>query len=272
MKRYTLRFKAGEAVAPEQVKAAVEDALLRLHPGITYRMGHAARIDPQTVFVEIGSEGKKEVLEPRLKSFESKLPVALDRIDWGWETGDSSLSPTLIQNPDLRADPLASVEAPGGMAVFPSDNKLVGLRYALFFLLTLALGTAVFFKASRERSLTWDGLFLGAYILWLFSLDGIPFDPRRLAGRIECGGSGLEVAFRFRKKPVRVRWEDLWGMDFTPYTCIIRSTPATIKFSIGEGSGFREKDTILKTISDRASLRFVEGGFRMPFYRRADAP
>ena len=272
MKRYTLLFQAGEAVTTEQVKAAVEDALMRLHPGITSRIGQAARIDPQTVSAEIASEGKKESLFPPLKRIESKLPVTLERIDWGWDSGESPLVSSLIRNPDLAPDPLAKITAPAGPAVFPSDEKMFWLRYTGFFLLTLALGVSFYAKFFNDSSPVWDSLFLGLYFIWLFSLNGIPLDPRWMARRIECGKDGLEVSYRFRRAPVRMRWADIRGMDFTYTACIIQGNSSAIKIAINENSGFREKNVILKTIVERASLRFVEGRFWKPFYRRAEAP
>ncbi len=272
MKRYTLRFKATGSVAEESLKAAVEDALLRLHPGITFRMGQAGRIGPQDATVEIASEGKKEALFPPLKRIESKLPVTLDRIEWGWDSGESSLIPSLIQNPDFSPDPLSNVAVFPGSAVFPSDGKMFWLRHLFFLLLTLALGILFYFKFSSAISTVWDALFLAIYILWIFSLNGIQLNPWLLAKKIECGEDGLEVSYRFRRTPVRLRWADIGGMDFTYAACIIRSSPSSIKFAIDENSGFKKKNIILKTIVERASLRFVEGRFWRPFYRRADAP
>jgi hypothetical protein len=272
MKRYTLRFKATGSVADDDLRTAVEDVLLHLHPGIIFRMGQAGRIDPQNVSVEIASEGKKEALFPPLKRIESKLPVTLVRIDWGWDSGESSLISSLIQNPDFSPDPLSNVAVSSGSEVFPSDGKMFWLRHFVFLLLTLALGISFYYKFFDASSPVWDALFLAIYIIWLFSLNGIQLNPWLLAKKIECGEAGLQVSYWFRRRPVRLRWADIWGMDFAHTACIIRSSPSSIKFAIQENSGFKKKNIILKTIMERASLRFVEGRFWRPFYRRADAP
>ncbi|MGB7540193.1 MAG: hypothetical protein WBM17_16755 [Anaerolineales bacterium] len=268
MKRYTLKFTAAGGVADDDLKAAVEDTLQRLHPGLTYRVGRAGRTDPQSISVEIASEGKKEALLPHLKRIEPKLPVTLDRIDWGWDSGDASLAPSLIRNPDLPPDPLASTPAPVGPAVFPPAGKMFWLRYIGFLLLTLALGISFYFKFSNANSPVWDGVFLALYFFWLFSLNGIQLNPWRLARKIDCGETGIEVSYWFRGTPARLRWADIRGMDLTYTTCIIRGNSSPIKFAINENFGFKEKNVILKTIAERASLRFVEG----PIYRRAEAP
>jgi hypothetical protein len=271
MKRYTLRYKTADSVAPELLKAAVEDVLLHLHPGITFRMGRISRIDPQNVSVEIASEGKKEALFPPLSRINSKIPVALERIDWGWDSGESSLASSMINNPDLSPDPLAKITAPAGPAVFSSDGRIFWLRYIGFFLLTLGLGISIYEKFSNDTSLLWDGLFLGFYTLWLFSLSGIRLDPRGLARKIDCREDGLEVTYRFRRTPARLRWADIQGMDFTYTACIILGNPSAIKIALNEYSGFKQKNVIQKIIVERASLRFVEGRFWRPYYRRAEA-
>ncbi len=253
------------------LKAAVEDVLLHLHPGITFRMGRISRTDPRNISVEIASEGKKEALFPPLKRIESKLPVTLEKIEWGWDSGESSLESSMMNNPDLAPDPLAKITTPAGPVVFSSDGRIFWLRYIGFFLLTLGLGISIYVKFSNDTSLLWDGLFLVFYTLWLFSLNGIPLDPRGLAGKIECGEDGLEVTYRLRRAPVRLRWADIRGMDFTYTAGIIRGNPSNIKIALNEYSGFREKNIILKIIVERASLRFVEGRFWRPYYRRAEA-
>ncbi len=272
MKRYTLRFKTTDSVSADMLKAAVEDSLLHLHPGITFRMGRIRRIDPQNISVEIASEGKKEALFPSLKRIETKLSVTLEKIDWGWHSGESSLEYSMINNPDLAPDPLAKITAPAVPVVFFSDGRIFWLRHIGFFLLTLGLGISICVKFSNDNSLLWDGLFLVFYTLWLFSLNGIPLDPRGLARKIECREDGLEVTYRFRKAPARMRWADIQGMDFTYTACIVRGNPSAVKIALNEYSGFREKNVILKIIVERASLRFVEGRFGRPFYRRAEAP
>jgi hypothetical protein len=146
MKRYTLRFGITGALTDEKLKAAVEDILLHLHPRFTFRLGRSARIDPQNMTVEIASDGKKEILEPHLKSIEKKLPVVLEHIDWGWDSGDSSLPSSPIQNPDLSPDPLTRVEPSIGPAVFTVNAVILWSRYALFFVLLLVLGITLYFK------------------------------------------------------------------------------------------------------------------------------
>ncbi len=149
---------------------------------------------------------------------------------------------------------------------------MIWTRYAFFIVLTLVLGISFIGKFSSDPYPLWDCIFFPAYAVWIFSLDGIHLDPRRLASKIDCGEAGLEVTYRFRRQPVRLRWENIWGMDFTSSTCVIHSDSKLIRFSINENAGFKTKKVILKTIVRRAALRFVEGRFWVPYYRRSDAP
>jgi hypothetical protein len=254
------------------LKQAVEDALLRLHPGITYRMGKTVRFGPDSLTLEIGSEGKKEALIPQLQRVESKFPVTLEGIDWGWDSGDLSLSSSMIQNPDLPRDPLAGVTGATGSAAFPLQQWKFWLRYLSFLLLTTAFLISAYQRVVHGASPFWDLAFFVTYISWLFLINGMQFDPRGLTRKIDCEEDGLEVTFWFRKIPVRLRWTDIWGLDFKYASCIIRGYPASLRIALHENSGYKEKNIILKTIVDRSSLRFVEGRFWMPWYRQVDAP
>jgi hypothetical protein len=271
MNRYTLSFRTTGEMDPATLRLAVEDALQPLHPRFTYRMGIAARKDPQTITVEIASEASQETLAPQWKLVERKLPVSLERISWGWDSGDSSLASRQIQNPDVPADPFASVAAPAGPAVFLSKSHTPVLRCLLFGFLTVALGVALYEKFHNSASPEWDILLFLAYLPWFFSLGEIQFNPFRLARRIDCGDGGIEVQYWIGGKTTRADWKDVWGLDFTRSNCVLRTSGAPIHFSLSNNSGFEKEKVLLKTIVERAELRFVKGQFWSPFYRRADA-
>jgi hypothetical protein len=267
MKRYTLVFRAAAEVEPAALRTAAEEALDRLHPRIACRMESAFRIDPQSIAVEISSEGKKEDLAQTLRAAEKKLPAALDRIEWGWDSGG-----TAADGRAAHPDPLAAAAAASGPAVFESRLRTILPRYLLLILLSAILAVSGYEKFSGSDSTVWDLLFFGTYVLWLFLLSGTPFNPFRLARRIECGDGGIAVFHRFRREPVRAGWGEIGGLDFSSEACILRTAGAPIRFALGSGAGIPEEKILLKTIVERAQLRFVEGRFRTPFYRRADAP
>jgi hypothetical protein len=273
MNRYCVRFStADDTVRPEDLKPAVEEVLLDLHPRFTFRMGRSASIDPGRLTVEIESEAKKNVLLENLRPIERKLPVVLQAVDWGWEADDRPDSASSAGALDWGRDPLARVEPlPVPVVFLPVNNRLV-YRYVLFGVLTLALLLFFIIRYALGRSFVSDLIWLGFYSVWFFSLNEIPIDIRLLLEKIECAPEGLELTYRFPKNTVRLPWEDILDLEAGFAACAIRAEQKPIRFLATEKAGFKQKDLILKTIIHRASLRFVEGNLLRSVYRRGDAP
>jgi hypothetical protein len=271
MKRYRLQFRTTEEPAdPGLLRQAVEDVLLRLHPKYSYRMG---RIDPRGPSLEIESEADKKTLAEALRPVERKMPVVLDTVGWGWEEEEGRPLPDAAPGPlDRDRDPLARVEPLAGPAVFLPVNQRVVYRFVLFAVLTLALILSFPIRYLMERILILELAWAGFYAVWLYSLKDVPFDLRLLLEKIDCAADGLELAFRFPKRTVRLPWESIRELETRFSSCTIRAEGKPVRFLLDRIGGFREKDIILKTILHRASLRFVESNLLRSVYRRSDAP
>jgi hypothetical protein len=271
MKRYSLTFRTTEKSAPsDELRNAVDDVLLRMHPKYSYRLGRWAASESGRLSVEIESEANKESLSERLRKIEQTLPVVLESVAWGWaEDGgpESEASPGPL---DWGKDPLARIDPlPLPTAFLPTNQHLV-YRFILFAVLTLTLILSFPVRFVLGRILLMELVWVGFYAVWLFTLPEIPFDMRPLLEKIECAPEELVLSFLFPRRTVRLPWESIRELTAGFSGCTLRGEGKPVRFFLQRKGGFREKDVILKTIVQRASLRFVEGNPLQSVYRRSD--
>jgi hypothetical protein len=90
MKRYTARIRLLDSqLNTAQIKTAVERELLRAP--ITFRLGAIAPAEGDIVLVEIASGEKRADLARRLTGLESKYPMQLESVGWGWPVSGAAI-------------------------------------------------------------------------------------------------------------------------------------------------------------------------------------
>lgn len=271
MKRYSLTFRTTEKSVPsDDLRNAVDDVLLRMHPKYTYRLGRCTASESGRLVVEIESEAKKENLSERFRKIEQTLPVVLESVAWGWaEDGGPELESS--RGPlDWGKDPLARIEPlPLPTAFLPTNQRLV-FRFILFAILTLTLILSFLVRFVLGRILLMEMVWVAFYAVWLFTLPEIPFDLRPLLEKIECAPDELVLSFLFPSRTVRLPWESIRELTAGFSGCTLRGEGKPVRFFLRGKGGFREKNVILKTIVHRTSLRFVENNLVRSVYRRND--
>jgi hypothetical protein len=261
LNRYTLKVRVlDNSVTADSLRLAIDNILLRVQPSVTYRLGQVASVDPNHIFAEISSDGGKDFLELRLKSLEAKLPVAIEKLGWGWII-HNVLSPGNAQASLPEMKPVSFLL---GGKIFPS-------RYILVQSLTLML---VVLLIGRFYLTKWDALewvYYAVFMGWIILLNETPLDFRLLAKKIDCDPTELIVTYWFRKKPVRLSWDSISGLRFKGTTCFIdhQNGYKPIRFHIS--NAFKGRDELIETITRRASLNDVETGISR-FYKRYEAP
>ena len=126
-------------------------------------------------------------------------------------------------------------------------------------------------NALHTNSPVLEGIYIVSFAIWLISLNETPFDLRVYANKIALMHTGLEVAYWFRKTPIHVDWQDIWGLDYANSVCEVRNVRGTLRFLVSERFGCKEKKVVLKTIIKKADLLYVEGNSMVQMYRRSEA-
>jgi hypothetical protein len=261
LKKYTLQVEALEkSVTVNALRAAIEDILLHLHPRVTYHLGLVSDIGSNSFLAEIASDGKKELLEAYLYTLQDKLPVRVKQFGWGWIAKDT-LERSINQAPSQSDINTQS---------FLPNTNVFPLRYflsvSLLFALTLYLSIRFYLDASRF----WDQAYQILFIFWLISLIEIPIDIRLYVCKIDCEPNELVVTYSFKKKTIRMRWETIEGLEHQNMIYILyRRNDTPVRFYIH--NRFKEKQTMLATITKRAALNEVETGISKIVYKRYEA-
>ena len=270
MKRYTLKVKTlDSSVTPNDLKLAIENVLLPLHPRITYRLGQIMSGGSDTILAEIASDARKELLEPHLKDIQSKLPVTIEKLGWGWTlTGKPGSPPADQGSPEeFSANAVSQASSPS----FLLGNRAFLWRYIFQMSLTFLLVALLIAGFFIEKSTLLDGTFTVVFVVWIYFLTDMPLDIWRYAKRIECEPAELVLTYWFRKPSVRLNWETIWGFAYKGKICILhhddnKSTRFLVSY------GYRDKEKLFKTIVSKASLNAVETGISQAVYKRYEAP
>lgn len=268
MEKYTLKVKVlDSSVTVADLRMAVENVLLRLHPRITYHFGAIAPLDPDYMLVEIVSEAKKDLLESHLRAIESKLSVSVEKLGWGWIV-DTPSRPKGERS--YQQDPLVAIEPKTVPCSFLLEKKALWLRSLLILVLTIVLTVLLIVRIYLEW-LSILCVYYVVFIVWLFSLSEMPLNLRLFVNKVACEPSELVVTYLFGKRIIRMNWETIWGLEDKNGVCVIyHGTDKPTRFLIG--AGFHDKNTLLKTIVHKASLYHVETGIGWMMYKRYEAP
>ncbi len=255
LKRYTLKVQPLEdSVTRADFKTALEELLLRAQPSLTYRLGAIEKTASGSILAEIASDAKKDVLALRLQMLESRLPVRVEGLGWGWVT-------TEAQNPPADPNPV----------MFPLDKKFDVVRYLLLLSLPLVVIALIIARSFFHQP---DGLELilyPLYVVWLFSMNETPLDFRLYARQIDCLPGELVLTYWFRKEASRMSWENIWGLEMKGRVCHIYNTSGPkVRFHLR--SGLKDADGLIRAIAQRAGLNNVDPGLGRVLYKRYEAP
>jgi hypothetical protein len=283
MKRYTARLRLLDSqLNTAQIKAAVETELLRAP--ITFKVGAVALTEGNVALVEIASGEKRPALARRLKGLESKYPLQLECVGWGWPVSGAAIK-SAGEAPSGEHDPCTTMQAQvedtreyalanTRQFVAKQAIKLILLIGFVAIPVLAALGVlngvsamGILNGVNCIMAAMYPALFFsGAFsILWTFPT---------WASCIRCDPTGIEVRYLLRSSPRRWTWAEIEELGMTTLAFnrahIIRSRKISLKFSIED---FNEQPTLIKTILERASLNFVEGsiGAVSYTYKRFDA-
>lgn len=269
MNRYTLKVNVLDgSVTEDNLKVAIEDILLRLHPRITYHLGQTSVSASGNAILEMASDGEKDFLESHLKGIEAKLPVTVEYLGWGWIVSDNVGLPA---NQSSRPPHLAAIEPATGTVSFMLSGKAFVLGYFWEIILTIILIFLLFARIYLKKLLAIDFIYYVVFMLWLLSLYETPLDIRPYAKKIDCDLTELTVTYWFKKEAVQVSWESIWSLEYKRNTWLIHhNKEKPIRFLTRDK--FKNKSILLKTIVQRASLNLVESGIGTSIYKRYEAP
>ncbi len=273
MKRYTLKFMLLDTkITCDQIRGAVEEVLLRLHPRITYKFMRVVVGEDGEVLAEIAMEGHKELLESAIKSKDWKLPVRLASIGWGWVANIVEERSSTPGTPVYNLDPLSSVNPLDGQGKFRLNKRRLWLRYIVLVITTLIMTLLIIANFIHKYSPVLEGIYILVFLVWMFSLNETPNDFRVYAENVICDQEELVVKYWFRKRPIQLRWEEIWGMNYSQPVCVVFRMDGKIRFLLSERFGCKEQTLVLKTIAKRSDLNYVGGNFNKMVYRRYNAP
>ncbi len=266
MRRYTLKVQClQEPVSPADLKPVLEEVLLRTQPPLIYRLGTISQPEGGILLAEVASDAKKDFLETRLKVLESKLPVKIETLGWGWIAGKEPAP--------------ASGLAP---ATFMVGRKLLLLRYILLLCLLSALIVGVVLWGRLDRQgpltpLTFEWILLAIYTACLFLWNSVPLNFRLIPKQIDCLPDELVVTYQFRKKPIHLKWQDIWGLETRIRVMVITTNQKPVRFFIPYPSNHKSTDALkwdalIQAIAQRADLNNVDAGIGLVSYKRYEAP
>jgi len=272
MKRYTLKFTLQDStLSSDELREAVEEVLLRLHPRITYKIRQVKAGGSGQMMAEIAVDGKRDLLESAFRAQEWKVPVRLESMGWGWMTNDGSKISTEPGSSLFELDPLAAVRPMEGNGEFQLNKKPGRLRYMIMIISTMGMVFLLIANGVHSHSLILQIAYIIGFSVWLFSLNEMPLDVRVYAEKVIFTNEGLAVKYWLRKQPARLAWEEIWGLEYTEPVCVVFKSGGKNRVLLSERFGCKEQKVVLKTIVERAGLYFVEGNFRNLLYRRYDS-
>ncbi len=272
MKRYTLKFQPIQApVSIDALRGEVEKVLLRLHPRITFKMGPSIEQLDGSQLVMFAVDGKREALEAAFSSAKWDAPVQLDGLSWGWVIDNEEATLLRSTTKSIEVDPLTGVSPFEGEGDFVLSKRLLHGKYLALLLSTLALLAILVANTIYPRLPGLMVLYALTFAVFMFSLSNTPLDLRVYGEKIAIHSNRLEVKYWLLSRPATIEWMNIQGLDYASPVCSLLTRTGKIRFLLSEQFGCKDQDVLLKTITDRAGLRYVEGNFLKLAYRKPDA-
>lgn len=168
----------------------------------------------------------------------------------------------------LDVDPLEAITPLDGAVEFRLSKRRLWLRYIILIIVTLLIIGLLVANVANQRSSVLEWLYRIVFLVWLITLNETPFDISVYAEKVGCSQTTLAVKYWLMRQVVSLNWADIWGLDYTEPICVMRCDGKKIRLLISERFGCKEQKTILKTITERSKLNYVEGNYRKSIYRR----
>ncbi len=260
MNRYTLKAQClDHSVAEMEIKSALDDLFRQTMPKVKYRLNRIHKMNSGIVLVEIASSANKDLLESRLKALDSRLPIRVEALGWGWVAGSKPHAVT-------EAIPMT----------FQLGTIWDLVRYALLLIFTAAEIALPFLKPwiKNQKSLV-DLTFFAIFAIlaiWMFLSNNTPLDFRLFAKQADCLPAELVLTYRFRMKPVHLKWEDICGLKIEGHNCILTTNQRKSRFYISSILKIHNMNRFIKTIAQQAALNEVNYEIGQELYKRYDAP
>ena len=124
--------------------------------------------------------------------------------------------------------------------------------------------------SSSENALIVNLVVIG--LMGLSILLGAPLMPWLYVSRVVCDSEGMEIKYWLKRMPIRLDWKQISGLDLQFGRLIIHFNSHSCRFLASKELGLNETPLLVKTITQRASLHFVEVNMSLVSYRRYDAP
>lgn len=271
MNRYTLEFQPLDgSVTAIEIRDEVDQVLLHLHPRITYKMGQVYKNNYGKLIVEMAMDGKRSLLEETLKSKKWGIPIAFERLRWGWFIDNEDAALLIQVTSAIKSDPLAGVAPLEGAGEFVLRKRLLQGRYIALMISSMAMISVLIANTINRNSPVLEGVYIVVFAIFMFTLNDTPLDIRVYAEKISISEKMLELSFWLLKKPVQLEWEKILGLEFNNPVCTVLSEGRKTRFLLSERFGSKDKSIVMKTIIDRANLKFVDGNFQSSIYRKPD--
>ena len=275
-KNYTARISS---LIPEldleKIKIGTEEVLRRAESKPAFWLGAIARSDAHTLLLEIAAGIRKDGLAELLKSLETKLPIQVEQVGYGWLITGSP-EQTTSQVSHLRHDPYAKAMPQNETRRVYVFNRN-GLKHFLSSLSIFLVLATLFIVASPRRTLSDDNFIpsIISSLIWgvlFMGMVGGSVWPWSYTSHVVCDQEGLEIKYWLKRTPSHLSWTQISGLDVLSSQWNIRGDRRSLRLQASKEYGLSEGPTLAKTIIQRASLHFVESNMGVVLYKRFDAP
>jgi hypothetical protein len=269
MKRFTIEFSLlDQAITPEVLKAEVERILLCLHPRTTYLIGHMTRTEQGKIWCEFEADGAREMLEAALLNMDYKLPIKAEKLYCGWLENDNEILPSVILTSSKSSNPLANEQPVKGDWEVKLSTRKLWARCFTAVLLSLVMIVLLVANVINNEPPLLQWLYVIGFLAWMIVINEMPYNIFIYAERMTFLADTLVIKYWWQRMPVQLYWVALSGLDYSDPTCKLYVENRKYSFIMSKRFGSEQQEKILKTITTRAGLYFVEGRFQKLVYRK----
>jgi hypothetical protein len=276
MKRFTARFRTQPpAPDPDQMRKAIVEALLRTPMPVAF---HIERVDIRgdEARVEIASDATREALQGSLVGVESRLPVRLESLGWGWPVSEAS-SPEADTGSSHRQDPFRNAipqAEPEKVYLYSKANTvkmvLSCLTYASpLLVIGLILSNSPWAGFYEQNELTIQFLWVG-YITFV-AFMGVYRFPTRWPRWVKVNAQGMAVKHWLQPDVRKVDWKDIETLEMGNGQLVLRGRGRSMRFFTDGLAGKEALPMLVRTVAERAGLNFVESAVEKAVYRRFES-